>query len=138
MLVNTSTINKRIISHMFNYQTEATVDTMGYMNEDFIGVVHGLFCATAWWLCCSWMLGIPQHLVMITEPLLKEYSPQRAKELLGSSTSLTQDELAKVETKLVEAATQVSTMTAERQQFIYQIDYILLAASREQGNHVKN
>jgi deferrochelatase/peroxidase EfeB len=52
--------------------------------------------------------------------------------------SLTQDELAKVETKLVEAATQVSTMTAERQQFIYQIDYILLAVSREQGNHVKN
>lgn len=75
---------------------------------------------------------------MITEPLLKEYSPQRAKELLGSSTSPTQDELAKVETKLVEAATQVSTMTSERQQFIYQIDYILLAASREQGNHVKN
>lgn len=31
MLVNTSTINKRIISHMFNYQTETTADTMGYM-----------------------------------------------------------------------------------------------------------
>jgi len=48
---------------------------MGYMNEDFIGVVHGLFCATGWWLRRSWMVGIPQHLVMITEPLLKEYSP---------------------------------------------------------------
>lgn len=71
---------------MFNYQTEKTVDTMGYVNEDFIGVVHGLFCATGWWLRCSWTVGIPQHLVMmITEPLLKEYSPQRAKELLGSS-----------------------------------------------------
>ena len=58
--------------------------------------------------------------------------------LVGGCAVLGWWELAKVETKLVEAATQVSTMTAERQQFIYQIDYILLAVSREQGNHVKN